>query len=251
MIWEPYRFVYSEIELAALGWFYFGEVMKVLIIEDDAVTRDYIRGGLVSAGHCVDDVECGVTGLSLGLNHSYDAIILDRMLPEIDGLAILKTLRASDVHAPVIFLTAVSGVDDRVEGLEAGADDYLVKPFAFSELSARLSAISRRPSTLNETTRLTVANLTMDLVKRRVERGGQTIELLPKEFSLLEYFMRRESRVLSKTMLLEQVWGFYFDPKTTVVETHISRLRGKIDKPFDAPLLHTIKNVGYSLHAPR
>ena len=180
----------------------------------------------------------------------YDVIILDRMVPGMDGLSMLKALRASGVSTPVIFLTAVSGVDDRVEGFEAGADDYLVKPFAFSELAARLNALGRRPGTAKEVTTLSVAGLRMDLVKRRVTRDDHTIELMPKEFALLEYFMRSEGRVLSKTMLLERVWGFYFDTQTSVVETHISRLRAKIDKPFDVPLLHTIKNVGYTLRAP-
>jgi len=167
-----------------------------------------------------------------------------------DGLAVLKALRAAGITFPLLFLTAIGGVDDRVEGLEAGADDYLVKPFAFSELAARLGAIARRPAALTDQNRLVVHDLEMDLLRRSVTRNGQAIELLPKEFALLEYFMRNEGRVLSRTMLLEQVWDFHFDPQTTVVETHISRLRSKIDKPFDNALLHTVKNVGYSLRAP-
>ena len=185
----------------------------------------------------------------MAMRGDYDAIVLDRMVPGMDGLSLLKALRAGHSKTPVIFLTAISGVEDRVEGLEAGADDYLVKPFAFSELAARLAAIARRPVLAAEQTRLVVADLEMDLIRRKVSRAGKTIDLLPKEFALLEYFMRSEGRVLSKTMLLERVWDFHFDPRTSVVETHISRLRAKIDKPFDTPLLQTIKNIGYTLRA--
>ncbi len=224
--------------------------MKILLVEDDKVTRDYVLAGLTGAGHSTDSASDGLEGLGLALHGSYDAIVLDRMLPGLDGLALLKALRASAIATPVLFLTAIGGVDDRVEGLEAGADDYLVKPFAFSELSARLAAIARRPTLATAATQLAVGDLEIDLVRRTVSRQGQSIELLPKEFSLLEYFACSEGRVLSKTMLLERVWDFHFDPQTSVVETHISRLRAKIDKPFDQPLLHTIKNVGYTLRAP-
>ncbi|MCB1697681.1 MAG: response regulator transcription factor [Pseudomonadales bacterium] len=223
---------------------------KILLIEDDAVTRDYVLAGLAGAGHHVDAAADGVDGLAMALRGNYDAIVLDRMLPGMDGLAVLKALRAAGITFPLLFLTAIGGVDDRVEGLEAGADDYLVKPFAFSELAARLGAIARRPAALTDQNRLVVHDLEMDLLRRSVTRNGQAIELLPKEFALLEYFMRNEGRVLSRTMLLEQVWDFHFDPQTTVVETHISRLRSKIDKPFDNALLHTVKNVGYRLRAP-
>lgn len=198
----------------------------------------------------MDAAADGVDGLAMALRGNYDAIVLDRMLPGMDGLAVLKALRAAGITFPLLFLTAIGGVDDRVEGLEAGADDYLVKPFAFSELAARLGAIARRPAALTDQNRLVVHDLEMDLLRRSVTRNGQAIELLPKEFALLEYFMRNEGRVLSRTMLLEQVWDFHFDPQTTVVETHISRLRSKIDKPFDNALLHTVKNVGYRLRAP-
>lgn len=224
--------------------------MKVLLVEDDKVTREYILSGLKECGHAVDDAADGVDGLALALRGNYDAVILDRMLPGMDGLSILKAMRAAKITTPVIFLTAIGGVDDRVEGLDAGADDYLTKPFAFSELAARLGAISRRPAQAVEQTTLAVADLEMDLVRRKVTRAGTPIELLTKEFQLLEYFMRSQGRVLSRTMLLEQVWDFHFDPQTTIVETHVSRLRAKIDKPFDAPLLHTIKNIGYTLRAP-
>lgn len=224
--------------------------MRVLVVEDDAVTRDYVVSGLKGAGHVVDAVDDGVDGVSMAMREVYDALILDRMLPGTDGLSILKAIRAANLRTPVLFLTAIGGLDDRVEGLEAGADDYLVKPFAFSELSARLAAIGRRPQMIAEQTQLVVADLALDLVRHSAARGGNLITLLPKEFVLLEYLMRNEGRVLSKTMLLEKVWDFHFDPQTTVVETHISRLRAKIDKPFDTPLLHTIKNAGYSIRAP-
>ncbi len=224
--------------------------MKILLVEDDEVTKDFVLSGLRSAGHNVDDATDGVDGLSLAMRGSYDVAILDRMLPGMDGLSILKAMRAANVLTPVIFLTAISGVDDRVEGLESGADDYLSKPFAFSELSARLGAIGRRPAISIQATKLIVHSLEMDLIRRRVTRNGQNIELLPKEYQLLECLMRAEGRVLSKTMLLESVWEFHFDPMTTVVETHISRLRAKIDKPFDTQLIQTLKNVGYTLRAP-
>ncbi|MEZ5571225.1 MAG: winged helix-turn-helix domain-containing protein [Halioglobus sp.] len=220
------------------------------MVEDDAVTADYILQGLVGAGHHCDAVADGIDGLAMALRGTYDVIVLDRMLPGMDGLAVLKALRAASVATPLLFLTAIGGVDDRVEGLEAGADDYLVKPFVFSELAARIAAMGRRPMAMAEQTRLLVLDLELDLVRHAATRSGQAIELLPKEFALLEYFMRNEGRVLSRTMLLEHVWDFHFDPQTTIVETHISRLRSKIDKPFDVPLLHTIKNVGYSLRAP-
>ena len=180
---------------------------------------------------------------------SFDVIVVDRMLPGLDGLSVVKALRAAGNTTPVLFLTAVNGVDDRVEGLESGGDDYLVKPFAFSELLARVNALGRRPPAQVEKTVLQVGDLELDLVRRTCRRGGTPIDLLPREFALLEYLMRNEGRVVTRTMLLERVWDFHFDPQTSVVETHISRLRAKIDKPFDEPLLHTIRNTGYSLHA--
>jgi two-component system OmpR family response regulator len=185
------------------------------------------------------------------LQTQFDVLVVDRMLPGMDGLSMVKALRASGNKTPVIFVTAVAGVDDRVAGLEAGGDDYLTKPFAFSELLARVNALARRPATSVETTHLNVADLQLDLLARTATRGGETIELQPREFTLLEVLMRNEGRVVSRTMLLEQVWDFHFDPKTSVVETHISRLRSKIDKPFPESLLHTVRNLGYSMHAPR
>jgi two-component system OmpR family response regulator len=225
--------------------------MRILIVEDDDVTRDYIEEGLSAAGHHVMSTGNGAEGLSIALQGQFDAIVLDRMLPGLDGLALLRSLHASNCRVPTLFLTAVGGVDDRVEGLEAGADDYLVKPFALAELAARLSAIARRPGASVEDTFLEVADLRMDLLKRRVVRRTVRIDLQVREFALLEYFMRNEGRVLSKKMLLERVWAFNFDPMTTVLETNISRIRAKIDRPFPEPLLHTIKNVGYMLRAPR
>lgn len=225
--------------------------MKILLIEDDKKTASYIIKSFTSAGHVVDWVLDGRDGLTAGLDDSYDVMVVDRMVPALDGLTLVKSLRAASVRTPVLFLTAMSGVDDRVEGLEAGGDDYLVKPFAFSELTARINALLRRPPMTAEKTKLRVGDLELDLVKRTAERAGMPLELLPREFTLLELLMRNEGRVLTKTMLLERIWNFNFDPQSSVVETHISRLRSKIDKPFDFPLLHTVRNTGYSLHARR
>ncbi|MBZ7926237.1 winged helix-turn-helix domain-containing protein [Ensifer adhaerens] len=225
--------------------------MRILVIEDDKKTSDYIMRGLNEAGHVCDVVADGRQGLYQATQDNYDIVVVDRMLPNLDGLSIVKALRAARVGTPVLFLTAIGGVGDRVEGLEAGADDYLVKPFAFSELLARINALSRRPPVQEQQTVLRVADLEMDLVKRFVTRADRIIDLQPREFTLLEVLMRAEGRVLTRTMLLEQVWDYHFDPKTSVVETHISRLRAKIDRPFNTPLLHTVRNTGYSLHAPR
>jgi two-component system OmpR family response regulator len=225
--------------------------MRILLIEDDRKTADYVTRGFEEAGHACDVMDDGRDGLYQATRETYDVLVIDRMLPGLDGLSVIKAVRAARVKIPAIFLTAVGGVDDRVEGLEAGADDYLVKPFAFSELMARVNALARRPPVLEQKTVLRVADLEMDLVRRQVTRGDRLIELQPREFTLLEVLMRSEGRVLTRTMLLELVWEFHFDPKTSVVETHISRLRAKVDKPFSMPLLHTIRNTGYSLHAPR
>ena len=225
--------------------------MHILLVEDDTHTANYAAKGFTEAGHVVDVLENGRQAMIQCLQTQYDVLVVDRMLPGMDGLSMVKALRASGSKTPVIFLTAVSGVDDRVAGLDAGADDYLTKPFAFSELLARVNALARRPATSVETTHLHVADLQLDLLSRRALRGTVEIDLQPREFTLLEILMRNEGRVVSRTMLLEQVWDFHFDPKTSVVETHISRLRSKIDKPFDVQLLHTVRNLGYSLHAPR
>lgn len=225
--------------------------MKILVVEDDAETANYISGGLRDEGHSVDAVADGKEGLLMASSEPYDVLIVDRMLPGLDGLAIVKTLRGAGAKTPVLFLTTLGGVDDRVEGLEAGGDDYLVKPFAFSELLARLNALGRRPPLKNQETTLTVADLSVDLISRQVRRSGVEIDLQPREFKLLEVLMRNKGRVLTRNMLLERVWDFHFDPKTSVVETHISRLRAKVDKPFDVELIHTVRGTGYSLHAPR
>ena len=223
--------------------------MRFLVIEDDKRTADYILNGMSELGHIAECFADGRDGLMRAVSESYDAVVLDRMLPGLDGMSIIKALRATQRDTPVLFLTAVGGLDDRVEGLEAGGDDYLVKPFAFSELMARLNALARRPPTRAEKTTLTVADLELDLVRRTCQRGGQPIDLLPREYALLEYLMRNEGRIITKTMLLERVWDFHFDPQTSVVETQISRLRAKIDRPFEKPLLQTIRNTGYALNA--
>jgi two-component system OmpR family response regulator len=225
--------------------------MRILLVEDDKRTSDYIEKGLASSGHVTDVLADGRDALAASLREPYDVAIVDRMLPGLDGLALVRGLRAAGGKLPIIFLTAMGGVDDRVEGLEAGADDYLVKPFAFSELLARVNALGRRPPISQETRTLCVADLELDVVKRIATRAGQTIELLPREFALLELLMRNEGRVLTKTMLLERIWNFNFDPQSTVVETHVSRLRAKVDKPFDVSLIHTTRSTGYSIHAPR
>ena len=225
--------------------------MKILLVEDDVTTGNYIGKSLNSAGHVVDWSGDGREGFSAGLDSTYDILIVDRMIPGLDGLNLVKSLRAASVRTPVLFLTAMSGVDDRVEGLEAGGDDYLVKPFAISELIARINALVRRPPMAAAKTTLRIGDLEMDLITRTASRQGCRIDLLPREFSLLELLMRNEGRVLTKTMLLEKIWNFNFDPKSSVVETHISRLRAKIDKPFGYPLLRTVKNIGYTLHDRR
>ncbi len=225
--------------------------MKILLIEDDAGTAAYITNGLTEDGHVLDHAADGRDGLLLAAGEVYDVIIVDRRLPGIDGLAIVKTIRQAGVGTPVLFLTTMSGVDDRVEGLEAGGDDYLVKPFAFSELLARVHALGRRPALQKESTVLTVGDLEMDLVRRTVTRAGRSIDLQPREFRLLEFLLRNVGRVVTRTMLLEQVWNFHFDPKTNVVETHISRLRAKVDKPFADALIHTVRGSGYRVDEDR
>ena len=226
--------------------------MHILLAEDDPSVSEYVTRGFTEAGHVVDALADGRQAMIQALQGEYDVLVLDRMMPGMDGMAMLKSLRASGDRTPAIFLTAVSGVDDRVEGLEAGADDYLVKPFAFSELLARVNALARRPAASEgETTRLQVHDLELDLLSRTARRGDVAIELQPREFTLLEVLMRNAGRIVSRTMLLEQVWDFHFDPKTSVVETHVSRLRAKIDKPFEVALLHTVRNLGYSMRPPR
>jgi two-component system OmpR family response regulator len=224
--------------------------MKILVIEDDAETAAFIANGLKEHGHTVDLAAAGRDGLFLAAGEPYDVMVVDRMLPEIDGLSIVKTIRSAKVATPVLFLTALGGVDDRVTGLDAGGDDYLVKPFAFSELLARINALARRPPMESAQTTLRVADLEVDLLKRTVVRRGVPIELLPREFQLLEYLMRHSGQVVTRTMLLEHVWDFHFDPQTNVVGTHVSRLRAKVDKPFDVSLINTVRGAGYSLREP-
>ncbi len=223
--------------------------MRILVVEDDAATAAYVRRGLEEAGHVVDLAGDGQDGLFLASGGGYDVMVVDRMLPKLDGLALVRALRAAGIETPALFLTARAGVGDRIEGLEAGGDDYLVKPFAFGELLARLHALARRPPLRQAPTTLRVGDLEMDLLKRTVTRAGKRIELQPREFRLLEYLMRRTGEVVTRTMLLEGVWDFHFDPKTSVVETHISRLRAKIDKAFDPPLIHTVRGAGYVVRA--
>lgn len=221
--------------------------MKLLVIEDDRTTADYILGGLRQEGHVVDHLTDGREALAQAMSGGYDVMVVDRMLPGLDGLSLVKALRAARLTVPVIFLTAVGGVDDRIEGLQSGGDDYLVKPFAFGELSARIQALARRPQATLQETVLVAGDLTMDLIRRKVTRAGVEIDLLPREFALLEHLLRRKGRVQTRTMLLEAVWDISFDPQTNVVETHISRLRAKIDKPFDRELLKTVRGAGYRI----
>ena len=224
--------------------------MRILIIEDDPRTSEYVVKGLSEAGHLAEALADGRDALVHATHTPYDVLVVDRMLPGLDGLLLVRALRASGIQTPAIFLTSIGGVDDRVDGLEAGGDDYLVKPFAFSELLARINALGRRPAVQAEKTILRVADLELDMARRTVRRNGQKIDLQPREFTLLEVLMRNEGRVVTRTMLLERVWDFHFDPKTSVVETHISRLRAKIDRPFAVALLHTVRSTGYSIHAP-
>lgn len=226
--------------------------MRFLVIEDDRETREYIVQGLAESGHLTDAAGDGKEGLFLALEGDYDALIVDRMLPGLDGLSIVQALRAQARNTPILVLSALGEVDDRVEGLRKGSDDYLVKPFAFSELLARLEALTRRLDVGAEgpETKLRVGDLEMDLLTHRVRRAGKTIELQPREFRLLEYLMRHEGQAVTRTMLLEKVWDYHFDPQTNVIDVHVSRLRGKIDKGYDPPLLHTVRGVGYVLRVP-
>jgi two-component system OmpR family response regulator len=223
--------------------------MKCLLIEDDPTMADFVANGLRDIGHSVDVEDQGDKGRRKAGEGGYDVLIVDRMLPGLDGLQIVSDLRRSGISSPVLFLTTMSGIDDRVAGLEAGGDDYLVKPFAFAELAARVSALGRRPP-MASATHLKVADLEMDLVKRVVTRAGQRIDVQPREFQLLEYLMRNAGQIVTRTMLLENVWDFHFDPQTNIVETHISRLRGKVDRDFPHTLIHTVRGAGYCLREP-
>jgi two-component system OmpR family response regulator len=221
--------------------------MRVLIVEDDPIIADFVSKGLSEAGYAVEVAPDGQRGLDLVTSSSYDVAIVDVMLPQVDGLALIDRMRARGIRTPVLILSARRSVDDRVRGLQAGGDDYLTKPFAFAELLARVQALIRRATGATEPTRLTVGDLTLDLLSRRTERAGRAIELRPREFALLEYLMRNPGRVLTKTMILSHVWGYNFNPGTNVVDVLVSRLRDKIDRDFETKLLHTVRGVGYVL----
>jgi two-component system OmpR family response regulator len=224
--------------------------LRILVIEDDMETAAYLVRGLEEEGHIVVSALEGRSGLMLAATEDFDVLLVDRMLPALDGLAIVRTLRASGIQTPVLFLTTMSGIDDRVSGLNAGGDDYLVKPFAFSELAARVKALGRRPRTTAVATLLKVADLELDLIKRTVQRAGQQITLQPREYRLLEYLMRHAGQVVTRTMLLENVWDYHFDPRTNIVESHLSRLRTKVEKGFTPELIHTVRGAGYCLREP-
>ncbi len=219
--------------------------MKILLVEDDVEVAAHVAGGLAARGHHVECAADGKDGLAKGQTGSHDVIIMDRMLPALDGLSVVKSLRAGNIHTPVLYLTTMDAIEDRVAGLESGGDDYLVKPFAFEELLARVRALARRPAR-EDKTRLTAGELDMDLIKRKVTRAGKAIDLFPQEFKLLEYLMRNEGRVVTRTMLLEKVWEVHFEVSTSVVESHMSRLRSKLG-PDGAELIQTVRGAGYIL----
>jgi two-component system OmpR family response regulator len=221
--------------------------MKLLVVEDDATIAGFIEKGLTEAGFAIDRAADGETGLRMALAHPYDAAIVDLMLPRLDGLSVIERLRHRKVSMPVLILSAKRSVDDRVKGLQTGGDDYLTKPFAFSELLARVQALIRRASGASEPTSLTVGDLSLDLLARRAERAGERLDLRPREFALLEYLMRNAGRVVSKTMIMSHVWNYTFDPHTNVVDVLIFRLREKVDRPFDKPLIQTVRGMGYVL----
>ena len=223
--------------------------MRILVVEDDLEAQRYLVNGLKEAGHVVDDAADGDVGLTLALSRPYDMAIIDRMLPKMDGIKLVEEIRLQGNATPVLFLSALSEVDDRVKGLKAGGDDYLTKPYAFVELLARMDALMRRRHPASVKTRLQVGDLDLDLLTRAAKRGDVAIDLQPREFRLLEYLMRHANQVVTRTMLLESVWEYHFDPQTNVIDVHISRLRAKIDKGFEAPLLHTVRGAGYMIRA--
>ena len=223
--------------------------MRILLVEDDPETAEYLEEGLRGENHELQVVADGRSGLLRAAGEVWDLLIIDRMLPGLDGLGLVRTLRTSGITTPVLFLTTMGGIDDRVTGLNAGGDDYLVKPFAFAELVARVNALGRRPLGVAAETVLRVADLEMDLLARTVKRGGQLVDLQPREFKLLEYLMRHAGQVVTRTMLLEGVWNFSFDPKTNIVDSHLSRLRSKVDRGHPE-LIHTVRGAGYCVRAP-
>nr|WP_254062830.1 response regulator transcription factor [Caulobacter sp. S45] len=220
---------------------------RVLVVEDDIDVADYVTKGLREVGYTVEHVADGRDGLYLASSSTFDGVIMDRMLPGMDGLSVIKALRAAGVETPILILSALGQLDERVIGLRAGGDDYLTKPFGFSELHARLENLTRRRTGKSIETVLRCGDLEMDLLARKATRAGKSLDLLPREFKLLEYFLRNKDRVVTRTMLLEQVWDYRFDPHTSIIDTHISRLRKKLDETFDRPLLHTLRGVGYRL----
>ncbi len=224
--------------------------MKILVVEDDVETASYLKASLSGTEQFVDCAPDGSTGWNMATTRDYDLLVVDRMLPHTDGISLIRNLRAKGKHMPVLMLSALGESDSRVEGLEAGADDYLGKPFALNELKARVGALARRPPLAEARTRLSVGDLHMDLISREVTRAQQVIELQPREFRLLEYLMMQAGKVVTRSMLLEHVWEFNFDPQTSLVETHISRLRAKIDRGYHVTLLHTVRGTGYCLRAP-
>ena len=223
--------------------------MRILLVEDDRDAASWLVKGLKEAGHVTDHADDGEDGLALARERRYDVMIIDRMLPKMDGLSVIRALRSDGVSAPALILSAQGEVDEKVKCLRAGGDDYLAKPYAFSELLARVESLARRPGAAPQQTRLVADDLEMDLLARTVRRGGKPILLQPREFKLLEYLMRNADQVVTRTMLLENVWDYHFDPQTNVIDVHISRLRGKIDKDFDKPLLHTVRGAGYMIRA--
>ncbi|NNJ74110.1 MAG: response regulator transcription factor [Anderseniella sp.] len=225
--------------------------MKILVVEDDREAASWLEKGLVEEGHVVDLAANGTDGLELAREQTHDVIIMDRMMPGMDGLEVVKTLRGEDITTPVLILSALGEVDDKVLGLRAGGDDYLAKPYAFTELLARVETLRRRRDATPHATKLKVADLEIDLLARTATRAGEDILLQPREFKLLEYLMRNAGSVVTRTMLLENVWNYHFDPQTNVIDVHISRLRAKVDKEFGEPLLHTVRGAGYSIRAGR
>lgn len=225
--------------------------MKILVVEDDREAASWLEKGLVEEGHVVDLAGNGTDGLELAREQTHDVIIMDRMMPGMDGLEVVKTLRGEDITTPVLILSALGEVDDKVLGLRAGGDDYLAKPYAFTELLARVETLRRRQDATPHITKLKVADLEIDLLARTATRAGEDILLQPREFKLLEYLMRNAGSVVTRTMLLENVWNYHFDPQTNVIDVHISRLRAKVDKEFGEPLLHTVRGAGYSIRAGR
>ena len=221
--------------------------MRVLVIEDDRETAQFLQRSLKENGHVADLASDGETGLVMAREGGWDVLIVDRMLPRLDGLSLIETLRREGARTPVLILSALGEVDDRVKGLRAGGDDYLTKPYAYTELLARIEALARRPAPEEQVTRYSVGDLTLDRLSHKVSRAGQAISLQPREFRLLEYLMRNAGQVVTRTMLLQNVWDYYFDPQTNVIDVHISRLRSKIDKGFAKPLLHTVRGAGYMI----